>query len=171
VENLNNPKHILIKTRRVEAYSKLAKIKYMLLLTSLLVNNNFTLLSNTSIYKYYILNEVTLNHWKFYLSIVPTNLGLVMSNHHKSVLYKTFKNIKLSLIKFNNYYFYNFELYQFYFKKDIFKKLIILYMSILPLNYLPYNINFNIYNGYVWLNWYLRLNPLNNVFYLKIYNY
>ena len=47
MENFSNNKHILTKTRRSSAYTKLNKIKYVKLLSLLALNSNLTIRSNS----------------------------------------------------------------------------------------------------------------------------
>jgi hypothetical protein len=170
VENFSQDKSILVKTRRVRAYLKLSKFNYTDMLLISLVNDNAVSKYFNS-YKHYLSNDLLRNIWKFFSNLVPKHLGLVSSNHHKSILLSVVsKSTHLKTIKINSY-LKHFEVYHFYAKKDIFKKLTIFFLATVGVSQVPHNINFNIYNGYLWLSWYLKLNPMNNIFYLKVYNY
>jgi hypothetical protein len=175
VENFSKNGIILVKTRRLFSYSKHAKFAYSYLLTMFLINDSINLPNSYSYYYTLVTGELAKNIWKFYLNIINKDLGLVTSNHHKSYIYKssnwgvTVKNV--SFQKVEAIYLKNFKTYHFSTNKSTFKKLIILIMALLPINYTSYNTYFNIYNNYIWLNWYLSINPLNNIFYLKVHNY
>lgn len=175
VENFNKDKAILIKTRRIYSYSKLYKSHYVYLLVLKLLNLNTKQTSTLSLYSSYVTKELLRNVWKFYLKNVPKNLGLIISNHHKSSVHRLvsasnpLKSTKL--IKVSPKYLTTYEVYQFFVTQALLKKLIIYYMSVLSQQYITYNINFNLHTGYIWLNKYIKLNPANNIFYLKIYNY
>jgi hypothetical protein len=173
VENFPKDKSVLIKTRRVYTYLKLYKVTYNYLLNSFLINDKLFFYSLSTKYYSYIQKELTKNIWKFYVDIIPKDLGLVSSNYFKSITHITLVNSKLKSKKLTikNMYLSNFELYQFYLKKNTFKKFIIFFLNIIPTNYYSHSVNFDIYNSYIWLNWYLKLNPMNNIFYLKVYNY
>lgn len=174
-ENFTKDKIILLKTRRVYSYSKLYKASYIFLLVLSMLNSNFSLLKYAAIYNNFLLRELYSNIWKFYLNTIPKNLGLITSNHHKSIMYKFLNKSHLNneskVAKISTNYLHTFDIYQFFVKQSLLKKFLIYYMSILPIQWLPYNINFDIYSGYVWLNWSIKLNTAHNVFYLKAYNY
>ena len=170
MENFFKTKTILVKTRRLQSYVKLSKFTYIYLLAISLMNSgqNYKPLN---IYFYHLNKELSWSVWKFFTKLVPANLGLLTSNHHKSAVLTTVGFAKPPTTINTASYATNLEVYHFYTKKDIFKKLIIFFMSTIGISYTPHNISFDIYNGYLWLGWYLKLNPMNNVFYLKVYNY
>jgi hypothetical protein len=170
VENFFNNKHILTKTRRSNAYTKLNKIKYIRLLSLFILNGSYT--GKVNLYLNSVLSELNSTHWKFYSNLIVNNAGLISSNHHKSAIFsslsnKSYRNIKNLTI----YYYYNLEAMQFSLNKNIFSKILILYFCVVPNVWISSNSNFDIKTTFIWVNWYLRFNPMNNVFYLKIYNY
>lgn len=160
-----------MKTRRVETYIKLNKAFYNYLLILSLINRFGKSQPYFNSYSVYNVKELSKNVWSFYSNLIPSNMGLINSNYHKSMLVKLTRVTKTLVDKPCNSYLLSFEAYHFSTKKDIFKKLVLLYANALPCNSYTYNSRFDVYNNYTWLNWYLRLNPLNNLFYLKIYNY
>lgn len=170
VENFYYTKSILIQTRRVRSHVKLNKFNYLYLLALSLTSSRINQ-SVYSSYSVYVFTELLQKTWKFYASLVPNNLGLVSSNYHKSVLLNLTKNSPTFQLIPRPRYLANFEAYHFHTVKDAFKKFIIFFLNMFGVAYLPYNISFNTYNTYVWLSWYLKLNPMNNIFYLKVYNY
>lgn len=175
MENFYKDKFIIIKTRRSNVYSKLKKLNYHLLLSTLLLN------SNLGKKKYYFNYHMTVNNdllsrsWLFYSNPIPKNSGLVTSNHTKSILHTFLKNSRhnnpITPALSYNLSYNNFEVYQIFVKKNLFKKIIVYYMSVFTQSHTLYNANFDVYTGYVWLNWHLKFNPVNNIFYLKVYNY
>ena len=174
MENFYSHKSILIKTRKVYACSKLAKQPYMYLYVSQLINSTQLKLNYLNLYSNYVLLEVTRNIWYFYKNLLISDFGLYNSNYTKSVMLKTvnsYKYTKQVVNKTSPLYLSNFELYGFNISNQSLKKFIIFFMNLLPLNYYNYNISFKLYNNYSWLNWYLKFNPMNNIFYLKVYNY
>jgi hypothetical protein len=170
VENFLYTKSILVKTRKAQSQSKLNKLNYFYLLSISLINRNVKL-KPFNVYDVYLSNELLEKTWKFYGTLVPYNLGLVSSNYHKSVLASLCSNSSALSTLPSSAYLVNFESYHFHTVKDIFKKFIVLFMNIFSSSHTSYNISFDTYNSYLWLNWYLKLNPMNNVFYLKVYNY
>lgn len=170
MENLFIYKNILIKTRRVKTYSNINKKNYLALLSSSLINSRLQHFKSNS-YTQYATQDLLKNLWKFYSRLITNESGLITSNHHKSALFKLVSSSnELKSIE-SQKYLLNFSTYQFSIRKDTFRKLIMFFMTSLPQQQLCANINFDIYNNYVWLNWHLKLNPMNNVFYLKVYNY
>jgi hypothetical protein len=165
----------LIKTRKIYACSKFAKQSYVYLYISQLINSTQPKLNYLNIYSNYVLLEVTKNIWYFYKNLLIADFGLYNSNYTKSVMLKTvdnnYKYTKQVVNKISPLYLSNFELYGFNISNQSLKKFIIFFMNLLPLNYYSYNINFSLYNNYSWLSWYLKFNPMNNIFYLKVYNY
>jgi hypothetical protein len=175
VENFHRDKFIVIRTRRSNVYSKLKKLNYNLLLSTLLLNSTFGKKKQYFYYSSIINNDLVKHSWLFYANVIPKNSGLVTSNHTKSILYTFLKNSNRSNLahttSFRNLSYHNFEAYQIFMKKNLFKKIIIHYMSVFAQSHILYSSNFDIYTGYVWLNWHLKFNPVNNIFYLKVYNY
>ena len=175
VENFTKDKLILIKTRRIYSYSKLCKSHYVYLSVLKLLNLDVSRAYTFSMYAKHVTKELLRNIWRFYLKNVPKNLGLVISNHHKSATHKLVSapNPLKSITSFSvgPKYLVTYEVYQFFVTQALLKKLIMYYMSILSQQHVTYSISFNLYTGYVWLNKYIKLNPANNAFYLKIYNY
>jgi hypothetical protein len=153
----------------------LLKHTYIYLYVALLVNSDFLKIQSYNLYTQYILTEVSQNIWYFYKSLLPKDLGISLSNHNKSALRlaisKGLKHQPSTLHSIKPSYLTTFQMYQFNLATQALKKLTIFYLNLLPYTYYSYNINFSIYNNYVWLSWYLRFNPMNNIFYLKIYNY
>lgn len=170
MENFFKTRAVLVKTRKAQTHIKLSKINYIHLLTSLLTTKN-NVYRSVGMYSVYNTSELVKNIWKFYKSLVPSNFGLISSNYHKSTLLRLVTNSARPVVTPRSSVLMSFEVYHFHTQKDAFKKFIIFFMNMLSFSYLNYSINFNVYNSYVWLSWYLRLNPMNNIFYLKVYNY
>ena len=170
MENFSNNKYILTKTRRSNAYTKLNKIKYVKLLSLLVLNGNPAIRANS--YFSLVISELSSIHWKFYSSIITNNTGLIPSNHHKSIL---FQSLSPKLYKSNTEltvsYYYNLEVLQFSLHKNTFSKILMFYLCTISSASAASGLNFNVKTSFIWVNWYLRFNPMNNVFYLKIYNY
>ena len=166
---------ILIKTRKIHAYAKFVKHEYIYLYISQLINISKSNAQLLNLYGNYILSEVTKNIWFFYKNLLISDQGTYSSNYTKSVMYKTVSKLlvknSMAIHAPVPSYLGNFELYNFNIAKQPLKKLIIFFLSLIPYNYYCYNINFSVYNNYFWLHWYLKFNPMNNVFYLKVYNY
>lgn len=175
MENFYSHKSILVKTRKVYACSKLAKQSYIYLYLSQLINSTQIKLNYLNLYNNYVLLEVTKNIWYFYKNLLIADFGLYNSNYVKSIMLKTVnkssKHTELIMTSTPSTYLSNFELYGFNISGQPLKKFIIFFMNLLPVNYYNYNIRFSLYNNYSWLNWYLKFNPMNNIFYLKVYNY
>ena len=174
-ENFYSHKLILIKTRKLYACSKFVKQPYIYLYLSQLINSTQGKLDRLNLYNNYVLSEVTKNMWYFYKNLFISDFGLYNSNYTKSIMFKTVTNNKHCITpvisKISSNYLLNFELYGFSISGQSLKKFVIFFMNLLPVNYYNYNINFKLYNNYSWLNWYLKFNPMNNIFYLKVYNY
>lgn len=175
MENFYSHKSILIKTRKIHACSKFIKQSYVYLYLSQLINSTQVKINYLNLYNNYILLEVTKNIWYFYKNLLIADFGLYNSNYVKSIMLKTVnKNRNHTPVitnKISPTYLSSFELYGFNISGQSLKKLIIFFMNLLPVNYYNYNINLRLYNNYSWLNWYLKFNPMNNIFYLKVYNY
>lgn len=170
MENFSNNKYILTKTRRSNAYAKLNKIKYVKLLSLLVINNNLNIRSNS--YFSLVISELSNIHWKFYSSIITNNAGLIPSNHYKSILFQSLlPRLYNSDTKLAISYYYNLEVMQFSLHKNTFSKILMFYLCSIASTWVASSLNFNIKTSFIWVNWYLRFNPMNNVFYLKIYNY
>lgn len=174
-ENFYSHKSIIVKTRKIHACSKFIKQNYIYLYLSQLVNSKHFENNYLNLYSSYVRNEVTKNIWYFYKNLLITDFGLHSSNYTKSIMLKTvsinLKKILLPSSVTTASYLKPFELYGFSISNQSLKKFIIFFLSLVPSSYYAYNINFNIYNNYSWLNWYLKFNPMNNIFYLKVYNY
>jgi hypothetical protein len=174
-ENFFEQKPVLVKSRKVIAISKLFKIKYEFNYSIQLLNLINRWNCETSPYNNLIIREASIDMWRLYNNLVPSNLGLQVSNMHKSILRKTVMQLsasgKFTKIDYSPAYLRNFESYHFNTSNQVYKKLLFTCISSIALNYQPYKLAVNIPNGYLWIGWFFRLNPLNNSFYLKIYNY
>ena len=147
MENFYKRKSILTKTRRVETYLKYSKFKYnYLLVTSLTYLKNLDISIN-NIYSKHINFELMRTISLYYSSLIPNSLGLVVSNHHKSLLNKTLLD-KKATSQINVNYLTTFESYHFFTKKDTFKKLILFYLSLLGKGNINYTSRYDIYVGY-----------------------
>jgi hypothetical protein len=126
VENFTKDKLILIKTRRIYSYSKLCKSHYVYLSVLKLLNLDVTRAFTFSIYNKHVTKELLRNIWRFYLRNVPKNLGLIISNHHKSAVHELvsapnpLKSIKP--FRAEPKYLVTYEAYQFFITQALLKK-------------------------------------------------
>jgi hypothetical protein len=140
---------------------------------SYLVSREDKNLATLNVYSNMLNADSSASAWKFYANLFNKESGLYNSNFHKSILLELVSNDHSLRYKHNSVvkYISTFKAYHFSTTDQTYKKMFFMFASAMPSNYQSYNISLDTYNSYIWLNWYFKVNPLNNAFYFKIYNY